>query len=279
VAEWKNADSALSTLSKFGIPYTWCAGNHDDFSNGDPTSGWIGSKNAPSLDPSVVSARVNLLPYASWAGDYHDAMNTALTFAANGLNFLVINLEWNAEPDALTWAGGILDNPKYAYHHVIIAPHAYMDQNGNMDDAKWGAMTAKFVDGLTPLMDAHPSNVFLTLNGHFATDSGYNTPDPINGRNQLMFDRQDSTDNPALPTGRGVDDADMTADCPDSDRVGGATITVLTFDTANNQIRARTHDVYSSNWRDNQFERYAVTMFPLPMKLRSERRLVPSIHA
>ena len=33
------------------------------------------------------------------------------------------------------------------------------------------------------MMDAHSSNVFLTLNGHFATETGYNTPQPVNGRN------------------------------------------------------------------------------------------------
>jgi len=86
-----------------------------------------------------------------------------------------------------------------------------------------------FVTGLTKLMDAHSSNVFLTLNGHYATDCGYNTPAPINNRNLLMFDRQDCTDNRGDPTGRGVDA--VTSTTPDLTKTGGATVTILTFDT------------------------------------------------
>ena len=124
----------VDTFLQNKIPYTWCAGNHDDFVNGDATSGWIGNQQAHVLDPSVVSSQVNSLPYAHWVGDYHEAMNTAVSFSANGLNFLVVNVEWNAQPDVLQWVGGILDDPAYANHHVIIAPHAYIDASGSLDD-------------------------------------------------------------------------------------------------------------------------------------------------
>jgi hypothetical protein len=276
-SEWKSANEAMSTLLQFGIPYTWCAGNHDDLMNGDPTSGWIGRKTAPAFDPSVVSRRVDALPYTTWAGDYHDAMNTAVAFTANGLDFLAVNIEWNAQPDVLTWVEGLLDAPEYANHHVIIAPHAYMDETGDIDDGKWGATLADFVNGLTPLMDSHSSNVFLTLNGHFATDCGYNTPSPINNRNQLMFDRQDCTDAPTNPTGRGVDTVDSTPSTPDSARVGGATVTVLTFDTVNNLITVRTYDVFTSAWRSDAAEQYSVTMFPSP--LHADKSLTGSVSA
>jgi hypothetical protein len=278
--EWKSANEAMSTLLQFGIPYTWCAGNHDDLENGDPTSGWIGRKTAPAFDPSVVSSRVNSLGYTTWAGDYHDAMNTAVAFTASDLNFLVVTIEWNAQPDVLTWVEGLLTDPKYANHHVIIAPHAYMDETGDIDDAKWGATLAGFVNGLTPLMNRHSSNVFLTLNGHFATDCGYNTTSPINGRNQLMFDRQDSLDDPEFPLGRGVDDADMKPDVDDSKKVGGSTVTVLTFDTVRNLIRSRTYDVFTGNWRDNPYEKYTVAMFPSPAStIWHGQRLIPQTQA
>ena len=57
-------------------------------------------------------------------------------------------------------------------------------------------------------MDAHSSNVFLTLNGHYATDCGYSTSAPINNQNLLMFDRQDCTDNEGDPTGGESTDID-----------------------------------------------------------------------
>lgn len=257
-AEWSNADEAMSILLARRIPYTWCAGNHDDLIEDDPTSGWKGSLLAMSLDPSTVSAQVNALPYARWVGDYHQGMNTAVGFSANGLDFLVVNIEWNARPDVLKWVEGILDDPAFANHRVIMAPHAYVDASGSLDNQRWGAQLADFLAELTRLIDEHSSNVFLTLNGHFATECGYNTQQPINNRNQLMFDRQDCADAPTDLTGRGVDNPPQS----DADKVGGATVTILTFDTVNNRIRARTYDVYLGKWRTHSAEQYAVVMFP-----------------
>jgi hypothetical protein len=261
--EWRNANEAMSILLENGIPYTWCAGNHDDLVDGSPDSGWSGALYAPALDPSVVSSRVNSLQYASWAGDYHSGMNTAIAFSANGLNLLVVNIEWIAEPDVLKWVEDLLDDPKYSGYQVIVAPHAYIDPVGSLNDAKWGAQMAKFLGGLTPLLDSHSSSVFLTLNGHFATDCGYNTSAPVNGRNELMFDRQDSLDTPDEPTGRGVDNANLSS--LDSDFVGGATLMVLTFNTTKNQISARTYDIYSGGWREDTDEQYTVLMFSTPL--------------
>ena len=73
-----------------------------------------------------------------------------------------------------------------------------------------------------------------------------------------MFDRQDSADAPGDQTERGVDNPPEN----DTDKVGGATVTVLTFDTLNNQIRARTFDIYPGKWRAHSTEQYAVVMFP-----------------
>jgi hypothetical protein len=256
--EWTNADEAMSILTANKIPYTWCAGNHDDLIQDEATSGWMGNQ-WDSFDPKTVSGQVNKLQHAQWVDDFHSGMNTAVSFTANGLSFLVVNIEWNAQPDALEWVGGILDDVTYANHHIILAPHAYIDPTGSVDDPRWGPMLADFVTGLRTLMDAHSSNVFLTLNGHFATECGYNTPIPINNRNELMFDRQDCTDDPGDPTGRNVD---TTSGADDGDKVGGVTAMILTFDTYNNQINAKTYDLYPGKWRDDPYEQYSVIMFP-----------------
>ncbi len=137
-AEWVNAGEAMSILLENGIPYTWCAGNHDDLVGGVASSGWSGSKWAAAFDPSSVESQVNALQYVRWAGDYHDGMNTAVSFSASGLDLLVVNVEWNAGPDVLEWVGTLLDDPAYAAHHVIIAPHAYIDAWGSIDDPRWG---------------------------------------------------------------------------------------------------------------------------------------------
>ena len=99
--EWLNADDAMSVLAANGIPYTWCAGNHDDWVQDEATSGWKGNVWTSSLSPSAASEAVNAVPYAQWVGDCHDGMNTAVSFSASGLDFLVVSLEWNAQPDVL----------------------------------------------------------------------------------------------------------------------------------------------------------------------------------
>jgi len=257
VQEWINADDAISVLVKNGIPYAWCAGNHDDLVPDQATSGWIGNIQAASLQPSLASKVVNAVPYANWVGDFHNGMNTAVTFSASGLDFLVVCLEWNAQSDALEWVGSILDDPTYANYHVIMAPHAYMNPFGSLNDPRWGSELSDFIAGLQTIMDSH-SNVFLTLNGHFASETGYYTPKPINGRNQLMYDRQDCADNPGDQFGRGIDNPPDS----DTDKVGGSTLMVLTFYPEYNQIRAKTYDVFQGKWRSQPTEEYTVVMFP-----------------
>ena len=257
--QWQNANEAMSVLSKNNIPYSWCAGNHDDLVGGETGSGWMGNVWAPAFDPNTMKSKVNALGYTSWASDFHDGMNTAVTFSANGWDFLVINVEYNGDSTVVDWVGSLLDDPLYADYKVIIAPHAYMDAFGDINDARWGPTLSDFVNGLKTVMDAHSSNIFLTLNGHFATEQGYNTATPINNRNQLMFDRQDCTDAPTYPSGRGIDLTDSTT--PDGDKVGGSTLMILTFDTGKNQISTKTFDVYTGKWRAGAYEQYTLQMF------------------
>ena len=262
-AEWENADQAMGTLLENNIPYTWCAGNHDDLVGSDATSGWMGNVWTTAFDPSHVSNTMNAIPYTTWAGDYHDGMNTAATFTVQGLNFLVVNIEWNAQTDALQWVEDLLDNPAYANYYVIIAPHAYIDAFGATVLSSNNIDLTDFVTQLTEIMDNHSSNVFLTLNGHYATDCGFNTPSPINDRSELMFDRQDSTDLPGDPTGRGADPSTSTT--PDSAKLGGSTVTILTFDVGNNEILVTTYDVSQDKWRSDAYEQYSVNLFTTPV--------------
>jgi hypothetical protein len=259
-AEWSNADGALSVLLGRGIPYTWCAGNHDDLSGDDPSSGWMGRLWARSLDPSVVGPMVDGAGSSHWVGDLRDGMNTAVSFSAGRLKFLVLNLEWGADASTLEWAQETLDDPAYADHRVIAAAHAYIDPSGSTEGPDAEPVLLDFTRRLTALLNRHSPRVFLTLNGHFPTDQGYNTPQPVNGRNELMFDRQDCTDDPRSPQGRGVDGADATV--PSSRRVGGATVTVLTFDPGQNVIEVSTYDAHTGAWRDDPNERYVTPMFP-----------------
>ena len=237
--QWVKAGEAMSMFLQNGVPYTWCAGNHDDLVLGDQFSGWIGNQwGAPALDPKTVASHVNgdnyptgndtaspqaaAAGYAQWVGDFNNGMDTALRFTANGLDYLVINLEWNAAQPALQWAESILDDPAFSDHNIILAPHAYINARGQTFDPSQGATMATFMQSFVSLLNSHP-NVFLTLSGHFATDFGYYTPSPVRGRNQLMFDRQDRCD---YANEYAEDEAEASGVTPpDRLKVGGATVT------------------------------------------------------
>jgi hypothetical protein len=256
--QWHNANASMSVLLNHDIPYTWDAGNHDDFIGGDRDSGWNGSEYAAAFNPSVVGREVNKVPATFWAGDYHDGMDTAVGFSAGNLDFLIVNIEWNGNPGTvLKWVGRLLDDPVYANYHVIVATHAYIDSTGNTNDQRWGPILANFVGNLTSLMNDHSSSVFLTMNGHFGSRFGYHTTVPIDGRNELMFNRQDCTDNATI---------DSHTFCSvvrnHKAAVGAATVMILTFDTDKNQISARTFDVYEGRYMTDPFDQYTITMFP-----------------
>ncbi len=252
--QWRNANAAMSVFLDRGIPYTWDAGNHDDLILNNQDSGWNGNVWAPAFNASVAKADANAQLGTFWAGDYHNGMDTAVGFTANGLDFLIVNIEWNGDPGTvLNWVAGILDNPLYADYNIIIATHAYIDMNGSLNDPRWGTYLADFIRNLTSLMDKHSAQVFLTLNGHFYTETGYHTPYPTNNRNELMFNRQDCLDNPGCPP----------ADVATSDKlkVGAATVTILTFDTSRNKISVRTYDVYKGQFMRDPQDEYSINMF------------------
>ncbi len=169
-------------------------------------------------------------------------------------------MEWNAQPDVLQWVGGILDEPAYANHHVIMAPHAYIDAFGSLDNPRWGAQLADFIAALTKLIDEHSSNVFLTLNGHFChgvriqhppTDK---QPEPADVRQAGLRGRAGTTQ-----TGRGVDN-------PPAERHGqgrrGDGHRPHVRHAKQPESEPGSYDVYPGKWRTQSTEQYAVVMFP-----------------
>ena len=137
-----------------------------------------GERVDPALNPSAVSARVNSAAIRALGGRLPrgDEHRGQLLRQRLGLSRDKHGVERPAR--RLAVGGGILDNPAYANHHVIMAPHAYIDANGSLDNPRWITQLSDFISAFTALLDAHSSNMFLTLNGHFATESGYNTPHP-----------------------------------------------------------------------------------------------------
>ncbi len=210
LTQWENANNSMSILLNAGIPYCWDAGNHDYNS-----TCWIGNQFAAFNPANFVEK-----PY--WIGDKSEGQNTAVHFTVSDLDFLIVNLEFNADNDTLAWANSLLDN--YPDSHAIVAAHFYLNRTGGYED--WAANLKRSV------LATHP-NVFLTLSAHVypLAYSGIRTQ--VGDRQELVFNRQDK-------------DSEM----------GASSLRILTFDTVHGVIDVKTFVIYANTFlidSNNQF--------------------------
>lgn len=208
--QWECANRAMSILLDAEIPYTWNAGNHDY-----NATCWIGNQYA-AFNPE------NFAQKSYWIGDFDEGQNTAVHFAANDMDFLVVNLEYNADDAALAWANSLLD--AHPDSHAIVGAHFYLNRTGGYES--WAT-------NLKHTVLATHQNVFLTLSAHVypLAYSGLRTQ--VGDRHELVFNRQEK-------------DSEM----------GAASLRVLTFDTAHNAIDVKTFVIYSNIFltdENNQF--------------------------
>ncbi len=215
-SEWQNANAAMSILANNGIPYTWCAGNHDQNGMDNSNSGWVGDQYA-ALNPATFSGN------SYWVGDDNQGKNTAVKFSVDGYNFLVIDLESQANYATMAWATNLLDTYSSLNYNIIVGTHAYLDSPNMMF---WNHLPSSptWEENLQNLLNNYP-RVFLTLNGHTGGwPPGLSVHNQVNGRTQTEFDRQDAE----------IDEA--------------AAVRIFSFDLNNQIVTASTYSVPSSTW-------------------------------
>ena len=152
-AMWAGAVEAHNVLHTAGIPFNVVLGNHDydnDDINGRKTSNYSAAFSgfAPPW-------------YDGQMGDGID--NTYTVFSAEGLDFLVVSLEYAPTKDALCWADEVIAN--HPTHRVIVVTHGYMGGGGNrraLDEYAIGSDGWNLWD---ELVQRH-SNIFMVLCGH-----------------------------------------------------------------------------------------------------------------
>ncbi len=178
--EWKNAIVALTKLDDV-VPYFLTLGNHDYSDKGS-------CKDRTTLFNQYFDlAKFRKTP--TFGGVYdkepQQLENAYYTFAAAGVKFLVLCLEFGPRADVLRWANTVL--AKHPEHATILNTHAYMyfDET-RYDWAKYGgkqswnphgyAVAKATQDDVTDgeelwqkLVRNNPQ-VFLTLNGHVLND-------------------------------------------------------------------------------------------------------------
>jgi hypothetical protein len=200
--QWANANNSMSILLNAGIPYCWDAGNHDYNS-----TCWKGNQFA-----AFNSANLEQKPY--WISDYSKGQNTAVHFTFSGSDFLVVNVEFNADNATLAWANSVLDS--YPESHAIVATHFYVNRTGGYED--WATNLKRSV------LATHP-NVFLTLSAHVypLPSSGLRTQ--VGDRQELVFNGQDK-------------DSEM----------GASSLRILTFDIVHGVIAVKTYVIYANTF-------------------------------
>jgi hypothetical protein len=221
-SQWNSANTAMNILSSNGVPYCWCAGNHDQCGYDNPNSGWIGNQYA-AFNPATF----NNLSY--WIGDDVEGKSTAVTFSVGNYNFLIIDIECQASSTTLSWMTNLLNIYSKLNYNIIVATHAFLAAP-NADFTNYLPYSPTWEQNLQNLLNNYP-RVFMTLNGHSDWAAGGNgvgltcVHDVVDGREQIEFNRQE------------VDNEQ-----------GACSARIYTFDLNNQTVSVSTYSVWDSTW-------------------------------
>ncbi|QDS91536.1 Calcineurin-like phosphoesterase [Roseimaritima multifibrata] len=152
--EWENADRAMRLLDGV-VPYSVAPGNHDML---------LKNRDSTLYNQYYSPARFEGKQwYGGHMGETND--NNYCFFEANGMKFMIINLEFAPRDETLEWAAGIAK--RFPDHRVIVATHCYMrpkgrdtscatayDIAGNSGEQIWQKLIRK------------QPNIFLVVSGH-----------------------------------------------------------------------------------------------------------------
>ena len=198
--QWNNADEAMSLLESDtafhpdGIPYSVLPGNHDQ-----PTV---------LYNQYFGVSRFQGRGYYGGSYDEDDNDNNYTLFSAEGMDFIVVSLEYNPDSDILEWADTVLKT--YSDRRAIVVSHSLLDDEG--DFTWYGQQTYE------ALRD-NP-NLFLMLAGHRPGEAR----------------RMDVHNGNTVHT--------LLANYQTRENGGNGWLRILTFSPANNQIQVQTYSPY-----------------------------------
>jgi MYXO-CTERM domain-containing protein len=223
--QWLVADEAMAVLEdplttglSDGIPYGIAPGNHDQSPNGDP-EGTTEYYNATfGADRFADRAYYG----GHWGSDNDDHWGV---FTANGLDFMVIDLEFDqaGEDDGvLAWADALIEaRPD---HRVIINAHHLLETDATLSDQ--GQLVYEAL--------GHHDGLFLMLSGHLTAEAWRSDPAGTNGTvHTVMADYQFDGDG------------------------GAGWLRVMTFSPPEGTIRTSTYSPWLDEWAtdsDSLFE-------------------------
>ena len=161
-SEWQVADAAWSIVENpittglaDGIPYGVNVGNHDQ----TPIGGGSSASTAKFNEYFGVSRFQGRGYYGGYFGSNND--NHFDLFSAGGLDFIVINLEYDTTPELaiLDWANALLQT--YSTRRAIVVSHYLIETDTHIPPNAFGTQGQQIYDALN-----NNSNLFLMLCGH-----------------------------------------------------------------------------------------------------------------
>ena len=181
IAEWNNADAAMSTLDLLGIPYGVCAGNHDITPSGVSGSSYIPQNFLSYFGPERFEGR----PW--YRGASPSGMSSYQVFSAPAgggmsVEFLALHLECDPTLAEMAWAQGVLNENRDK--PVLLSTHRYLQDaedytsgvpivpSGRYPDI-WYAVEGVYVPGGTQIEQVYDwfvrrnPNIFMVQCGHF----------------------------------------------------------------------------------------------------------------
>ncbi|NUO49594.1 MAG: phosphohydrolase, partial [Polyangiaceae bacterium] len=226
ISQWNVADQAMSTLEApqdgfpEGMPYGVCVGNHDQSPN--------------SADNSTTNFNVyfgvdRFADKSYYGGHYADDNDENwFTFQAGGVDFVVVNFQYDLTPDdaVLAWGRSIFESHPEAFG--IVNSHYIVGGGGN-----FGAQGQAIYDTMKDVQNVH-----LMTNGHVANEKR----------------RTDEFEGHVIHS--------MLADYQGRPNGGGGLLRIWEFSPANDELTVRTYSPTDDLWETDE-----ESEFTLPVKL------------
>ncbi|MDR2981786.1 MAG: metallophosphoesterase, partial [Puniceicoccales bacterium] len=263
LAQTTRTRTAMDTLNG-EISYSVVRGNHDIYNSSTTfdRADTFGSGSAYGQQTSLVG-------YVGSGGEAQSTRNTYQTFEANGVKFLVLNLDISAKTEVVDWAKQVVST--HHDHRVIINTHAYMSDGGERFNGAIDPNTGKTYDALraADLVGHNESayngskyggqdaevlwntlvsqyeNIFLVISGHQFENYDqfkYKLDEGVNGNlvYQILVNQQDMS-------------------------LGGSGwIRLLEFDPDDETIRVKTYSPYLDAWDTSADVYYNIGMSAIP---------------
>lgn len=183
--QYQRASDAFKILDAAGLSYAMAVGNHDTAATKEGGSAAPGKTNTNQRNVSTYNSffpakRLKVVGQ-TWQEDKVE--NAYRTFRAGGLDWLVLNLELWARPEAIDWARKVFSD--HPHHNVIIVTHAFLTPKSEIqtNNGGYGDKSPQYI--FDNLIKPSP-NVRLLFSGHVGTH-GYRTDKGDQGNTVYEF--------------------------------------------------------------------------------------------